>query len=221
MTFLFHNTVRGFALFAAILATMPVLAQDDDIEGLRIKRWRMIDKYHFSVGLGAEYHVNTILTPRLSLGVGSFRNLLNADAGVGYEIVNPISFKGTESLGLHRVSPFFSIALNAIRWRTGSIYVGGDMAYAVNLRTRHRRPDGLSLNDPDIAAHHLIASTKSGVRFGYWDVCFYYCYDLSPAFGQKYIYESAEYDFNTLEKSIYERYRIGIRIIYHITLRPQ
>lgn len=191
------------------------------MDGLRLKRWRMINKYHFSTGVGAEYNVNTIVTPRLSFGMGSFRNLLNADAGVGYEMVNPVAVKGKESLVLHRVSPFVSTTVNAIRWRTGSLYVGGDMAYAVNLRTRHHRPDGLSLNDPNIAIHHLIASAKSGIRFGYFDVCLYYCYDLSPAFGQKYIYESAEYDFNTLEKSIYERYRIGIRITYHITLRPQ
>lgn len=220
MTSTFHSTARWCVLVAAMLAAMPLLAQDGDMEGLRLKRWRMIDKYHVSVGVGAEYHVNTVVTPRVSLGMGSFRNLLNADAGVDYEMVNPIAVKGKESLGLHRVSPFGSVTLNAIRWRTGGFYVGGEMVYAINLRTRHRRPDGLSLNDPDIAKHHLIASAKSGVRFGYWDVCLYYCHDISPAFGQKYIYESDEYDFIALEESIYERYRFGIRLTYHITLRP-
>lgn len=217
----FSTIIRKSILFAAIFVSLNVYAQDDDVMALRSKRWRMIGKYHFSPSLGIEYNVNTIMSPRLSLGIGSFRNLFNADAGIAYEMVNPFYKRSSESLGIHRVAPFLSTQCNVVRWWTGAVYVGGEVAYLLNVRTRHRLPDGLSLNDPDIAQPHFTVSAKCGLRLDYWDFSLYYSYDLSPAFGQKHIYESVDYDFYALEPSIYERSRIGVRVTYHLTLRPQ
>ena len=214
-------SARRCLFIVALLLAVPVAGQNGDGNKLRLQRWRMIDLYHFSSGVAVEHNANTIVAPRVSLGMGSFRNLLNADIGVGYEIVNPLPRKGMEGLGLHRVAPFVSVTTNIIRWRRGSIYLGGDMAYLLNVRTRHRLPDGLSLHDPDIAQFHFSVSAKCGLRLDYWDFSLYYSYDLSPAFGQKHIYETTGYDFYALEPSIYERSRIGIRVTYHLTLRPQ
>lgn len=217
----FTTIAKRSILLAAILTSLLGHAQDEDMMALRSKRWRMIDKYHFSSSMGIEHNVNTVLSPRLSLGIGSFRNLFNADAGVAYEMVNPLYKRGSESIGLHRVAPFLSAQCNVVRWWTGSVYVGGEVAYLLNVRTRHRLPDGLSLNDPDIAQSHFTVSAKCGLRINYWDFCLYYCYDLSSAWGQKHIYETVGYDFYYLEPSIYERRRMGIRVTYHLTIRPQ
>lgn len=213
------RAIRYCLMATAMLLAHSVAGQGLDIDGIRKQRWRMIDRYQFSPGIRVEHNTNTAVTPFVAAGIGNFRNLLNAEAGVGYEILNPLPRRDKEGLNLHSISPFVAAKLNLVRWRTGSVYIGGDIAYTASFRTRHQLPNGASIDDRYISKSHPSASAKIGTKLNYWDLSIYYRYDITPAFGQKHIYESPDYDFDLLHNSIYERFRFGICLTYHITLR--
>lgn len=50
------------------------------------------------------------------------------------------------------------------------------------------------------------------------DINIHYCYDLSPAINQKYIFETAKFDYDYLKSNLYERYRIGLSVSYLIPI---
>ena len=61
-------------------------------------------------------------------------------------------------------------------------------------------------------------SAKLGVRLSRMDINIHYCYDLSPAINQKYIFETAKFDYDYVKANLYERYRIGLSISYLIPI---
>lgn len=213
------DKLKRFGL--GVLLMLPLVqlsAQELDVARLRNQRWRMIDLYQFVPGINIEHNVNMVVIPSLAVGIGTFRNLLNYEVGVGYEILNPLPKRSVESLNLHSITPFVSASFNFARWRTGSVYLGADVAYTAAVRTRHHLSNDISVHDRNISNAHLSVSARAGIKVNYWNLSVYYRYSLAPAFDQKHIYESQDYNFDLLYDSIYERSRFGFCLKYHLAI---
>lgn len=89
------------------------------------------------------------------------------------------------------------------------------MAFVPVIAARHRLPDGQSVPDLQIGKNHFTPAAKLGVRIQQCDVSLYYEYDMKPSFNQKYVFETADYDYDLLRPALFERMRFGIRFLYH------
>ena len=199
-----------------LLLVWTMSAQTDDVaQAVRRQRIAHIDFYHVSGGAGFALNHNFCVGPQLSAGIGSFRNLLNGDFGVRYQFLGVFPRKGVESVSLQQLPVFLSLNLNVFRWKTGSLYLGGEMAFVPTVVAHHRLPAGQMVSDRQIGKNHFTPAAKLGVRVQQYDVSLFYEYDLKPSFNQKYIFETAGFDYDLLHAAIFERMRFGIRFLYH------
>lgn len=204
-------------LAGACTVPQPMAAQSaDNPAAVRNKRISHIDFYHVSVGAGFAMYRNMAVGPQISFGVGSFRNILNADVGIRYIFMGPFPHKDAERVSVQQLPVFISLNVNAIRWRTGCIYIGGEMAYTPAVMATHYIPStGKTLPDLNAGKSHFTPAAKLGFRQGDIDLALFYEYDMKPSFDQKYIFETIGYDYDALKYSIFERMRFGIRFLYH------
>jgi hypothetical protein len=205
----------GVLLWMVLLVWSVSAQTDDSQEAVRRQRISRIDFYHVSVGASVAMNRNYSLGPQLSFGVGSFRNILNADVGIRYLFEGALLQRGAERVSLQQLPLFVSLHVNAIRWRTGSFYLGAEMAYVPTVVAQHRLPDGQLVSDIHIGKNHFTPAAKLGFRQGDCDFSLFYEYDMKPSFDQKYIFETVGYDYDALKYSIFERMRLGIRFLYH------
>ena len=100
---------KTIPLLFLIFAATALFAQTAE-EKERIKRQRLktIDLYHLSVGMDSHFNQNAFFSPKLSVGMGSFRNRINADIGVRYTIGGSVFFDYEESILLHQLPIFVS-----------------------------------------------------------------------------------------------------------------
>ena len=87
----------------------------DETEMLRKKRIGKIEFYHVSVGAGLGINRNFSAAVQLSLGLGSFRNVFNADAGFRYQFYGPFPQKGKERVSIQQLPFFLSANVNFYR----------------------------------------------------------------------------------------------------------
>lgn len=207
---------RICAIFWLTFLFFTLSAQTDSSqESVRRQRISRIDFYHVSVGASVAMNRNYSVGPQLSFGVGSFRNILNADVGIRYLFEGAFLQRGAERVSLQQMPIFVSLNVNAFRWRTGSFYLGAEMAYTPTVVAQHRLPDGQLVSDIQIGKNHFTPAAKLGFRQGDCDLSLFYEYDMKPSFNQKYIFETVGYDYDVLKYSIFERMRLGIRFLYH------
>lgn len=190
----------------------------DDPAAVRNKRISHIDFYHVSVGASVAMNRNYSFGPQLSFGVGSYRNILNADVGIRYLFEGAFLQRGAERVSLQQLPLFVSLNVNAFRWRTGSFYLGAEMAYTPTVFAQHRLPDGQLVSDIHIGKNHFTPVAKLGFRQGDFDLCLFYEYDMKPSFDQKYIFETVGYNYDALKFSVFERMRMGLRFLYHFNI---
>lgn len=188
---------------------------DSSQEAVRRQRISRIDFYHVSVGASVAMNRNYSVGPQISFGVGSFRNILNADVGIRYLFEGAFLQREAERVSLQQLPLFVSLNVNAIRWRTGCFYLGAEMAYIPTVVAQHRLPDGQLISDIHIGKNHFTPAAKLGFRQGDCDFSLFYEYDMKPSFDQKYIFETVGYDYDALKYSIFERMRMGLRFLYH------
>lgn len=203
-----------------LLLVCPVIAQTENEKAvIRHERLRMIDFHHVNVGVEVNAHNNQLMGPAISYGVGTFRNLLNLDLGIKYIMVNPIGRNGEERISVHYLPVWVATNVNVMRWHWGSVYVGGEISYSIVATANHRKPFSEVIEyDRCIGNNHTSLSGKLGVRLSRMDINIHYCYDLSPTMNQKYIFETAKFDYDYLKANLYERYRIGLSVSYLIPI---
>lgn len=203
-----------------LLFVCPVIAQTEDEKAvIMYERLRMIDFYHVNVGVEVDVHNNLFMGPTISYGVGTYRNLLNLDFGIKYMLVNPIGRSEEERISIHYLPVCAATNVNLIRWHQGSVYVGGEISYSFVTTANHRKPFSEVVEyDRYVGNNHASVSAKLGVRLSRMDINIHYCYDLSPAINQKYIFETAKFDYDYLKSNLYERYRIGLSVSYLIPI---
>lgn len=205
-------------LLLLLISLLPGLAQiQQDQNAIRQQRFSMIEYYHFGVGIEAGMNKNLLLGPKVYVGIGSFRNLFNADIGLKLLWMNPFLPSKEESVSLLQLPLFISASVNFLRWQNGAAYFGGTMAYHLSLGASHHINDGnTTYSDSQLANNHASAEVKLGIRLNNWDISLFGQRDLAPAFNQKYVYETAGYDYNVLYNTIFERLRFGMSVNYII-----
>lgn len=202
------------------LLVFPVMAQTEyEKSVIRHERLRMIDFHHVNLGVEVDAHNNQFMGAAISYGVGTYRNLLNLDFGIKYVMANPIGRSEKERISVHYLPVWAATNVNLMRWHQGSVYVGGEISYSFVTTASHRKPFSEIVEyDRCIGSNHASVSAKLGVRLSRMDINIHYCYDLSPAINQKYIFETAKFDYDYVKANLYERYRIGLSISYLIPI---
>lgn len=204
-----------FSVFVLIFRS--VYAQSEvNREKILTRRLDKIEFYHLGIGGDMAINKNYGFGPKIYFGVGSTRNLLNADLGLKLMFVNPWLDSRSEYVRWYTLPIFVSGSVNAIRWKRNSVYIGGEIDYNTALGSGHHRTNTASNPETqDIASNHFSWQGKLGFRSEYWDIALFYENDMAPALNQKYIYESSDYDYITLHASIFERWRIGVGVAYN------
>lgn len=206
------NKRYTFALFLLTVSLLPALAQTlQEKDALRRQRFSKLEYYHVGAGIEAGMNKNFVTGPKVYAGIGSYRNLFSAD--VGLKLLWMTTFKSSqeESVSQRQIPFFVSASANLLRWHHSAVYLGGEFAYHLQIGVTHQLPDGkTSYSDNELANNHTSVSIKVGTRLNNWDFCLFWQRDLAPAFNQKYVYESADYDYDTLHSTIFERMRFGI-----------
>lgn len=199
------NLRKILPVFLLLFATTALFAQTAE-EKARIKRQRlrMIDLFHIGVGLDAHFNRNLFFSPKVSFGIGSFRNIINADVGVKYMVGGSVNDNNDESIMVHQIPIFASVQCNLTSWKDNSLFVGAEIAYHIPLN--------------ELGQSHFSGRIKSGLRLGRWDAYLFYEYDLAPMMNQKYVYESPYYNYDALHDTLFERMRYGISISYFFIL---
>lgn len=199
-----------------LLVSFNLVSQNEyDIDKIKKMRLNKIDFYHISLGINSSLNKNFSFGLNVGAGIGSHRNLINCDLGVGLVKVNPFYDKSNENISLTQMPLYLSSSINFLRWKTNSIYLGTEFAYVMALNSKHYNPvDAFSNKDLSLRKSHCAASVKIGAIVDIFNLFFFYEYDLAPSFNQKYIYESPDYDYVYLRDKIFERYRFGISLSY-------
>lgn len=202
-------------ILLCILMLSPIFSQSS-YDRIKIERFSKIEYYHFAVGLDAAIHHNYNVSPKLFLGIGSSRNLLNADMGFKYNFRNPFYESSNENVSIQEFMMFASLHLNVLRGKEACLYVGGEIAahWAVNS-THYIHSSDTKTSDVNLGKDYFSVCAKMGTKINYWEVSVFYEYDLSPAINQRYVYDSREYDYHSLYDSLFERTRIGIGLTYY------
>ena len=122
-----------------------------------------------------------------------------------------------ERVAGHYMAPFAAADVNFGQWSNGSGFAGAEIAYNIPVMGEHYTVSGYKFQDTELVKGHCSIRLRAGVRLEKWVFNVHYEYDLAPSFNQKYVYESAQYDFVTLRPSLYERHRVGISVAYLFT----
>ncbi len=183
-------------------------------EALRKKRLNKVEFYHMGVGLETGISHNFVFGPVIYGGIGSFRNLINADIGLKLLWTNPAGSSSKERISHLHLPIFAHLSLNLLRWQNGSAYIGGEFDYHLYLNATHHLPTGGSISDKDLSHSYASVGPRLGVRFNRWNIQVFYEWDLSPAFEQKYVYESSDYNYDALHDALFNRSRFGLSVSY-------
>ena len=204
-----------------LLVAVPVFlwSQEQERDNIRWQRTHKIDYYHLSGGFLAHGGVNGDVGIQLSSGFGTHRNLLNMDYGVRYMWLNPLNVGNAELLSQYQLPLFLSGQVNVARMSNSSLFVGGEVEYVLSMLSWYRYGDGaISVRDKGLNNDHWTVAVCVGMRMKCFELAATVSYDLGPAFNQKYVFESREYDYESLRQSLRARYLVGLSLLYHFAL---
>ncbi len=190
---------------------------DIDKESVKWDRIKKIDYYHISTGIRVGGYNNALFALSLSSGFGTYRNLFNMDYGLQYSIVNPLGLGRSEQVSLQQIPLFVLVKINFFRQKDYCFFIGAGFEYVFCLSSKHY-VDSDYTTDYHIGNSHSCISSKGGVRFENLEISVGCNYRLSPAFDQKYIYESVGYDYKGLKDYTFERFFFDLNIVYHFDL---
>ena len=206
-------------LFLIFMSATLLSQTKEEKERIKRQRLRTVDLYHISVGMDSHFNQNVFFSPKLSLGIGSFRNRLNVGAGVRYMVGGSVFFEEEESILLHQLPLFASVQFNFISWRAHCAYIGTEIAYHIPITASHHiLSTSTVITDNNLGQAHCSGRIKVGARINRWEFGFFYEYDFAPMINQKYVYESSEYDYDILRSALFERSRYGFSISYNFIL---
>ena len=213
-----RNIIKYITLF--VILTQSVMGQGgNNFDNPRKARYRKIDIQHFGVGMNCGVNENVQFGPKLFYGIGSYRNLLNAEVGCRY--VYCISGKKVQydAVSSQYCSLFFTGDINFIRGNAMSVYLGSELAYNCAVASSYiSYRKGVVVGDNGIAANYVSVIAKIGMKRNRLDANVYLGYNLSPPMNQKYVYESAEFRYDDVYDQLHERCYVGFSLSYLIPL---
>lgn len=212
-TFCLLITFHLFTLF-------PIVAQSvQEKSAIRRERFRKLDYMHVGIGMETGGNANWFIGPKFFWGVGSYRNMLNADIGISYQFTNLFGSSSSERIMLQQLPVFANLHLNIVHWTKGCMYIGGEAAYYLAVKGVHHIPlSDVIENENSLGKSHAAVAGSLGVRLSHWDFSLRYAYDLSPSMNQKFVFESVSYDYDYLYSSLFERSRFAFSISYLLPL---
>ena len=209
----FLLTILGLPLFS-------FAHKEGERESIIKQRFSNIEFYHFDIGITTELNKNVFAGPYIGVGMGTFRNFLNARFSLGYLLGNPFHSSDKDDITSHRLYVDATVNVNLLRWQSGTFYIGGGISWNTPISNRYydHVTDKVS-TDNDIGKNHATLSGHIGVTFAErWSLQAGYVYDMSPGFNQRYVFESPNYDYHALHDRLFERGRICIGLNYQIPL---
>ena len=221
-----------FAIGCWLLAAGVCMGQRSWTETVEARRSK-IDFQHFMLGTELAWNENTVVGLMLGEGLGSRFSPWGADFTVHYRIVNPLAgvlpvVGNNSSVVLQNLQASLSGQLHVVRADSYSLFVGAETALTLNVGKAHApslqpgtgaAQDGASMvRDGNIGRNHLSVTGKMGIRSDHWECSLFCEYDMQPMINQKYLFESVDYDYESLRSSIRERFRFGLRLSYLLVL---
>lgn len=201
-----------FHLFAVFHVTAQIVPENT---AKRMERLRNVDYMHVGMGIEIGGNENWFVGPKVFYGIGSYRNFLNADVGISYQLTNLIGSNTSERIILQQLPVFANLHLNIVRWTKGCMYIGGEVAYYFVVKGAHHIPlSDVIENENSLGKSHATVSGSLGMRLSRWDISLRYDYDLSPSVNQKFVFESADFDYDYLYSSLFERSRFAFSVSY-------
>lgn len=207
-------------IFFLLFTVLHVTAQTDpEKAAIRMERLRNVDYMHVGMGVETGGNKNWFVGPKVFYGIGSYRNTLNADIGISYQFTNLFGSSSNERIMLQQLPVFANLHLNIMHWTTCCMYIGGEAAYYFAVKGVHHLPlSEVTENENSLGKSHATVAGLLGVRLSRWDFSLRYAYDLSPSMNQKFVFESAGYDYDYLYSSLFERSRFAFSVSYLLPL---
>jgi len=214
------NKFRVIMAFALTMLMSVASAQTMQDTCRVIKnRLRYVDFINVNVGGEVAANINYEISPKVALGIGSFRNVVNGDVGLKIKFCNPLLINKNVGISYISLPIFISANINIYKWKFNSLFVGGEIDYNISLTSiLKNRLSNETIVDKYLIQNHFSAAGKLGCKLNNILLYLFYEYDIEPAYNQKYIFESANYDYYVLKKSIFERWRFGVNLSYMFNL---
>lgn len=213
--------LRNIILLLLLLTTVvPAFSQTQpDKKKIKKERLSKVEMFHYAIGFESSFNTNVYFSPEVMYGVGSFRNLINADIGLRYMFGNPFFSDKNERLVDHQIPFFISVQLNFVSWKESCAFIGAEMAYCMPVTVFHHYGESDNVvADRKIGKNHFSSRAKIGVKLNRVGIMAFYEFDLAPMMNQKYVYESAEFDYDALHASLFERTRFGVSLTYYFNV---
>lgn len=218
MRLLIKTTIVVFFLFTTQLYIEIVSAQTTkELKIVRQERISKIHLHHVGIGVDISAYNNYSVGPHFFYGIGTHRNLLNADVGFGYSFANSVRTKHSDAIACQYVGLFASGQVNFIHWHSGSMYIGTKIEYNISTISLYKSSVlGTIVSDKHIGKSHCTTYGKLGLKLNHWDFNIYIKYNISPAINQKYIYETSNFDYDSVYNQLYDRIHFGLSLSYLI-----
>ena len=207
-------------LVLIILSLQSLHAQTTvDVENIKTRRFKRIGLQHCGVGVESSANKNLHATLKSFYSIGSHKNLINTYVGCKYTFSTPFFINNADAIYGQHIGAFADLHFNIIRGQNWCTYIASEMVYNFAIISSYEnRTTGRVIKDSNIAKDYSRLNGKIGVRFKHWDVSIQYGYNLSPAINQKYVFESWEFDYDSVLGLLYERHFVGLSLSYHIQL---
>lgn len=209
--------MKQILIITCMLLSLQGWSQElSDRQQLIDKRLVKINRYHAGVALTAEANHNLYFGPQAFWGFGSTRSRLCVDVGVKYLFGTTFNTNHNCHVSLQQMAVYAAADVNAVRWSSGSAYIGGSADYRFSTSCKYYDDENsLALHDSHIAQSHMSLQGRIGVKWGErWKTELSYTYDLAPTFDQKYVFESPLFNYVALRDYLYERSRFGVTLYY-------
>lgn len=187
-------------------------------------RGKFIWEGRIRIGAGIQYEMwrNTVFGPKAEFRIGRNDDLLNASIGCGVMFWNARWTKSGEYdyIRICRIPILMTIKVNVLHIKKANLFIVGETAYWFNLSAPEYIKSTGEIFDPDESCVNkfLSATGKIGIGLRSFEAALYFSYDLQPPINQKLIYESPYFDYAGFGASINDRFRIGISLMFYITL---
>lgn len=193
-----------FAICAILMLCTAAHAAEPDKDPSAEKMSR-IGMFRIGVGCGVAGWNNINVTPGITFGLGSYRNVVNGELGLKYNATIPLK-AGLQDLTNHHLTLSAALLVNYWRWNRNCLYVGAEI-------------DGnFNVGNLPYSSHSAAVAGVLGIKVQALDISLRYEYDIVPRYNQKYIYETEGYDYDAAHSTIFERMRAGVTLTYYFTI---
>lgn len=190
-------------LFSIAFGTLFAQSSQDKQAQVYLDR---IGIHQIGISVGASYWNNVHSDVMVLYALGTTRNIINLDVGIGYRLSIPLLNQVPPSFYGHYLPLLLNARCNFYRWNRSCTYLHATSEFNVNI------------GDQSVHQSFFSISGGVGIKHEALAMSIFYAYDLRPSFAQKYIYENPEFDFDSFRIVIYERMHLGARLTYYFTL---